>query len=83
MRLKDYIQGDRRGKAANRLERESMNDSFLQDALDGFDAVAGDHLSNIERLEKKFITPPVMVSRHYRKIGFYASVAASVLLLIG
>ena len=81
MHLKDYIQDNRRGKEANRLEREAMNDPFLQDALDGFDAVAGDHVPIIERLEKKFANPAVV--HHRVRTLWYWSVAASVLLLIG
>ena len=53
MKLKDYIQGKRHGKEANRLEREAMNDPFLNDAIDGFDSVEGDHLSVIAELEKQ------------------------------
>ena len=82
MRLKDYIRGKRRGKAANRLEREAMSDPFLHDALEGFDAVAGDHLSVIERLETKY-THSAAVPRRNRTVYFYWSAAASVLLLIG
>jgi len=78
MRLKDYIQGNRRGKEANRMEREAMNDPFLQEALDGFDAVAGDHLPIIERLEKKFTKPTPR-----NRIVWYWSAAASILLLVG
>ena len=51
MKLIDYIQGKRRGKEANELEREAMNDPFLLDAIDGFDAVPGDHLSAMQDLE--------------------------------
>ena len=82
MQLKDYIQGDRRGKDANRLERKAMSDLFLQDALDGFDAVAGDHVPIIERLEKKF-TQPAIAPRRNRNLFLYWSAAASVLLLVG
>lgn len=57
MNLKDYIQGKRRGKEANELERKALNDAFLEDALDGFDAVQGDHLPVIETLEKRILTP--------------------------
>jgi len=78
MRLKDYIQGNRSGKEANRLEREAMNDPFLQEALEGFDAVAGEHVLIIERLEKKY-TRPV----HRTRSLYYWSVAASFLLLVG
>ena len=82
MQIKDYIQGNKHGKEANRLEREAMNDSFLQDALDGFDAVPGNHAEIIERLEQKIIRP-TGVSKNNRKILYICSAAASVLLLIG
>jgi len=56
MQLEDYIKGSRHGKEANRLEREAMNDPFLQAALDGFDAVPGDPTETIERLKLKVIS---------------------------
>ena len=82
MQLKDYIKGNRRGKEANRLERQAMNDKFLQEALDGFDAVACDHIQVIERLEKK-IAATAATPQNKRNIFFYVSIAASILLLIG
>ena len=82
MRLKDYIQGNRRGKEANRLEREAMSDPFLQEAMDGFDAVAGNHAQIIERLEKRYTRPNVSINR-YKNLLWYGSVAASILLLVG
>jgi len=81
MQLKDYIRGDRRGKEANRLEREAMNDPFMQEALDGFDAVAGDHVPIIERLEKKYTIPAIV--HHRNRTLWYWSAAASILLLVG
>ena len=86
MQLKKYIKGNRRGKEANRLEREAMNDPFLQDALDGFDAVPGNHAEIIERLSLKVqasqkdqssITPSPISSISSLFI------AATILLLIG
>lgn len=53
MNIKDYIHGKRRGKEANKIERRAMNDAFLQDALDGFDAVNDAHSTIIENLEKR------------------------------
>ena len=82
MQLKDYIRGDRRGKEANRLERKAMNDPFLRDALDGFDAVPGDHANTIERLEKK-IAHTTVAPANKRKMFTYWSAAATILLLIG
>ena len=82
MQLKDYIQGDRRGKDANRLEREAMSDPFLQDALEGFEAVAGNHAQIIDRLERKF-TQPAIAPHRGRRLFLAWSTAASVLLLVG
>ena len=82
MQIKNYIQGNKHGKEANRLEREAMNDPFLQEALEGFDAVPGNHAEIIERLEKNIITPTV-VEKNNRRVLYFYSIAASVLLLIG
>ena len=82
MQLNDYIQGNRHGKEANRLEREAINDPFLQGALDGFDAVAGDHVEIIEQLEAKYARHSVAL-RSKKRALLYWSAAASVLLLIG
>lgn len=50
MKLIDYIQGTRKGKEAHRLEKESMQDSFLADALDGYQQVEGSHEEQIKHL---------------------------------
>jgi len=82
MRLKDYIQSSKRGKEANRLEREAMNDPFLQEALEGFEKVPGDHISIVDRLEKKYNKPATSPQKS-RNVFLYSSIAASILLLIG
>jgi hypothetical protein len=83
MKIIDYIQGKRRGKEANMLEREAMNDPFLQDAIDGFDAVQGDHVQAIhdleDRLDQKASKRKRLIS--YRLWAFGA--AASVALMLG
>lgn len=79
MNLKDYIRGQRRGKEANQLERKAMGDSFLQDAIDGYDSVEGNHISAIDDLEKRLSAPE---KRFNKRIWIWA-VAAAVVLLIG
>lgn len=79
MNLKDYIQGKRHGKEANQLEREAMNDPFLQDAIDGYDSLAGNHLHTIEKLEKKIAHKP---ARMDKRVWIWVA-AALLLLLIG
>jgi len=81
MSLKNYIQGKRQGKNANQLEREAMNDPFLQDAIDGFDSVQGEHLPVIEELERQIAQKTTKRPRHYRIWIFGA--AASLALLLG
>jgi len=81
MPLRDYIRGNKRGKEANRLEREAMNDPFLQEALEGLENVAGDHATIINRLEKKLTNPPAAFHINIHLI-LSLTIAASVLLLI-
>ena len=88
MQLKDYIKGNKRGKDANRLEREAMNDPFLLEALDGFEKTAGDHASIINLLEKKYSGRPDVPKRRklallpHKRMLLLWSAAASVLLFI-
>lgn len=81
MKLKDYIQGKRHGEEANRLEREAMNDPFLNDAIDGFDSMEGDHLSVIGELEKQIASKTKSRKPFVRYL--MAGIAASISLLIG
>ena len=79
MKLIDYIRGKRKGKEAHRLERESMQDPFLADAIDGYDTVEGNHEVHIDELRK-------MISHKSGKRRTYAvisSIAASLLIGIG
>lgn len=81
MNIKDYIQGKRHGKEANRLEREAMNDPFLQDAIEGFDSVPDNHLPVIEELENRIQKKSTKKTTRYRIWIF--SAAASLVLLLG
>jgi hypothetical protein len=56
MKLLDYIQGLRKGKEAHRLERESMQDPFLADAMDGYSQVEGNHEQRIKKLRMQVST---------------------------
>ena len=89
MQLKDYIQGNRHGKEANRLEREAMNDPFLREALEGLDRVAGNHAKIIQKLEKKYTAHRTVVPQRrtlaplpHKRILVFWSVAASVLFFL-
>lgn len=79
MNLLRYIQGFRKGKEANRLEREAMNDPFLNEAMEGYDLVPGNHSEKIADLQRK-------VASHHsgKKINYLliSGVAAGLLICI-
>lgn len=80
MKLLDYIRGLRKGKEAHRLEKESMQDPFLADAMDGYNQVEGNHEQRIEKLR-------MQVSAHSaKKKNTYAitwSIAACLIIGFG
>ena len=80
MKLLDYIRGLRKGKEAHRLEKESMKDPFLADAMDGYHQVEGDHDEQINKLRMK-------INAHSaKKKNTYAvtwSIAACLIIGIG
>ena len=80
MKLLDYIRGLRKGQEAHRLEKESMQDPFLADAMDGYNQVEGNHEQRIEKLR-------MQVSAHSaKKKNTYAitwSIAACLIIGFG
>ena len=80
MKLLEYIRGLRKGKEAHRLEKESMQDPFLADAMDGYNQVEGNHEQRIEKLR-------MQVSAHSaKKKSTYAitwSIAACLIIGFG
>ncbi|MDR2232665.1 MAG: hypothetical protein LBE56_06010 [Tannerella sp.] len=78
MNLLSYIQGNRKGKEAHRIEREAMEDPFLADALEGFDAVKADHIERIDQISKS-LAP---TSSHSGQKRMYIGIAASLMLLL-
>ncbi len=61
------------------MEREAMEDPFLQGAIDGYDSVEGDHYSAIQKLEQQLTRPRKRVNKRV----WIAAAAALLLLLIG
>ena len=78
MNLWNYIQGNRRGREINYLEKKAMQDSFLADALDGYDMVKSNHINAIESLQKKINRK----MQPERQSLYYWVIAATALLLI-
>lgn len=52
-RIVNYLRGDRKGKEANSLEKEALNDAFLYEALEGLAGVQRDVVRDIEYLSKR------------------------------
>lgn len=80
MKLIDYIRGDRRGSEANDLEKQAMEDPFLSDAIEGYDAVYGDHLDIVKRLENWVGDRAARRRQSRRRTIWGVSVAAAVVL---
>lgn len=75
--ISDYLRSDRKGKEANRLEREALHDAFLYEALEGFSLSEGDPVREMAVLGKKL---RYRIKR-YPSIGNVWKVAA--LLVLG
>jgi len=56
MNFLDYIQGKRKGEDAHRIEKDSMNDPFLYEAIEGFDNVKDDHIKRIGNIQSRLRT---------------------------
>ncbi|MCD8072677.1 MAG: hypothetical protein LUE10_05835 [Alistipes sp.] len=55
MRVLNYIKGDSRGSASREIEKRSLTDPFLSDALDGYEYRPGkgaEHIRGIAELER-------------------------------
>ena len=65
MKLLDYIRGLRKGKEAHRLEKESLKDVFLADAMDGYTQVKGNHEKQIEKLRKQITARSTSKKKRY------------------
>lgn len=87
MKLWRYIQGDRKGKEAHRIEKEAMKDPFLADALEGYEKTEGNHQREVSKLQReitrrqKRITSKSISKKpnHFKAL----SIAASILIVIG
>lgn len=76
-KLLNYIGGKKRGKDARDIERQSMKDDFLREALEGYEEVQGNPNKVIEKLERKILDK---TSPRKNRFPIYA-VAAGLILL--
>ena len=59
--IKEYLHGNRKGKAANHMEREALSDPFLYEALEGLTSTPGDPIDGLIRLERQLNERPVLL----------------------
>ncbi|MDL2208645.1 hypothetical protein LJB97_03390 [Parabacteroides sp. OttesenSCG-928-O15] len=76
--MRRYIQGDRKGREANRIERQAMRDPFLAEALEGYEKVKGDPSPHIDILRRR------IRRKNQRRLDVfkYGGMAASFLFII-
>jgi hypothetical protein len=77
-KLLEYLEGTKRGKDARKLERLSMQDEFLKEAIDGYDEIKGNHIKNIKTLESKILEDIVVKKNKFPILA----VASSIIILI-
>lgn len=80
MNFLNYIKGLRKGKEAHRIELDAMFDPFLDEAIDGYNSVKGDHLKNIANLQKR-VNRRTSSTRIRSIVISITSVAAAILVV--
>lgn len=74
--IKAYLSGLVKGPSAHQLERDALDDPFLSDALDGFEAFDPEQLdSDIQTLQDR-------LNRRTRKAIYWPSIAAVVAMIL-
>lgn len=79
MKFLDYIAGRRRGKDAHRIEKDSMLDPFLYEAIEGFDSVNDNHIERINAIQSRINTKSKSKSFARRLWQIAATVAILIL----
>lgn len=79
MKFLAYIKGQRKGKDAHRIEKDSMTDPFLYEAIEGFDSIKDDHLERINSIKKRINANSELEKKHRH---LWQSVAAVAIVFI-
>lgn len=83
MNLLDYIKGRRKGTDANQLEKESMKDPFMYEAMEGFDSINDDHIKRIENIQSRISKKKTKSSKKYMMIWQGVAATAVVIFALG
>lgn len=79
MKFLDYIRGQRKGKDAHRIEKDSMQDPFLYEAIEGFDSIDDNHIERISTIQNRLRAKSESVKKSYVRVW---QTAAAVLVII-
>ncbi|NIG52222.1 energy transducer TonB [Chitinophaga sp. Cy-1792] len=79
--IRQYLAGELDDKAMHALERQALDDPFLADALEGFEAVAPDQQHNIDDLHAR-LNQRVQPARGKVRALYYRFAAAAAILLV-
>lgn len=83
MKFLDYIKGQRKGKDANDIERQSIYDPFLRNAIEGFDSINDDHIARIKQIQTRLKNKPAKQRRTNYAIGRIAAAGIAIVLILG
>ncbi|MDU1889109.1 MAG: hypothetical protein E6767_00345 [Dysgonomonas sp.] len=83
MKFLDYIKGQRRGRDAHRIEKDSMADPFLYEAIDGFDSIDDDHIKRIDEIRERLSIRTNTTKKRRPLLQAVAAAAVLVLALGG
>lgn len=78
MKFLDYIKGQRKGRDAHRIEKDSMTDPFLYEAIEGFDSIDDDHIKRINEIQSRLSQKR---SGLVKRRAIWQSVAAAAIII--
>ncbi len=68
MKLLNYIKGDTRGQSSREIEKRSLTDPFLSEAIDGYECRAGmgaEHIKRIGELERDILNKTILPKNNW------------------
>lgn len=88
MNFLDYIKGKRKGADAHRIEKDSMKDPFMYEAIEGFDSIDDNHIERINYIHKRLnlsgkVNKDKRRHQHMWQISAACAVAVVIFVAIG
>lgn len=83
MNFLDYIKGQRKGVDAHRIEKDSMKDPFMYEAIEGFDSIDDDHLASINNIHERLNAKTKTIKKHHPIWQSVAAAAVVIFAIVG